>query len=373
MGGYWLNRSLSENEKILKGEEVALNQARSESQRPNDKELIHLSRKALGLPDSLSMEWEPLEGRGSDRTFYRLKWNQKGSAILIHYDPNRVENTLYAGIASFLSRMNIPVPKVIHHHPNLCLLIVEDLGDVSLWSLRKTSWDCIRALYQKTLQVAYRLHSISEKEFPSEEVQLMEGFGPRLYRWEQEYFKENFLRNLCHLHLDPSLERALDRELIALQERLSKGRKNLIHRDLQSQNVMVREGQVFLIDFQGMRFGNPFYDLGSLLCDPYMDFSAVQREELLSYYYELGPKDLDWSAFKTGFWEASAQRLMQALGAYGFLGLKKGLTSYLNHIPQGLKNLQLATSQVSTLPALRELSTHIISSFQSKQNFNEKI
>jgi aminoglycoside/choline kinase family phosphotransferase len=62
------------------------------------------------------------------------------------------------------------------------------------------------------------------------------------------------------------------------------------------------------------------------------------------------------ATFKNTFWEASVQRLMQALGAYGYLALKKGLKGYLEHVPSGLRNLHLATSHVSTLPQLRELS-----------------
>ena len=47
---------------------------------------------------------------------------------------------------------------------------------------------------------------------------------------------------------------------------------------------------------------------------------------------------------------------MQALGAYGFLGLEKGLKGFLEHIPDGLRNLQRATTQVASLPHLRELT-----------------
>ncbi len=126
--------------------------------------------------------------------------------------------------------------------------------------------------------------------------------------------------------------------------------RSLIHRDLQSQNVMIRNGEPFLIDFQGMRFGSPFYDLGSLLCDPYVNFPNGERDELLFFYYGLSKWNLDWTTFQNTFWEASAQRLMQALGAYGFLGQKKGLKAYLEHIPAGLHNLHLAASQVSSLP-----------------------
>ena len=58
--------------------------------------MISFARQALALSESVPIEISPLEGRGSDRTFFRLRWNQKDSAILIHYDPKRVENTFYA-------------------------------------------------------------------------------------------------------------------------------------------------------------------------------------------------------------------------------------------------------------------------------------
>ena len=133
--------------------------------------------------------------------------------------------------------------------------------------------------------------------------------------------------------------------------------RGVVHLDLRHKgNILLSErGEPFLIDFQGMRFGSLFYDLGSLLCDPYVNFSDGQRDELLSFYYGLLKGGLDQASFRNYFWEASAQRLMQALGAYGFLGLKKGLKTYLEHIPAGLRNLQLAALKVTSLPRLREL------------------
>jgi len=85
-------------------------------------------------------------------------------------------------------------------------------------------------------------------------------------------------------------------------------------------------------------------------------FSDGEREELLSFYYGISTRGLDGAAFQNHFWEASAQRLMQALGAFGFLGLKKGLKAYLNHIPTGIQNLHRASAQVASLPRLQELS-----------------
>jgi aminoglycoside/choline kinase family phosphotransferase len=119
---------------------------------------------------------------------------------------------------------------------------------------------------------------------------------------------------------------------------------------------MIRDGEPFLIDFQGMRFGSPFYDLGSLLCDPYVDLGDTEREELLFFYYGMMKGGLDPDSFRNHFWEASAQRLMQALGAYGFLGLRKGLKNFIDHIPAGLRNLHRAASQTASLPRLLDLS-----------------
>ena len=318
-------------------------------------EIGEFCRQSLKLPASVSPELIPLAGRGSDRDFFRLKWNRKGSAILIHYDPRRVENTYYAGIAEFLREIEVPAPRMIRHDPASCLLLLEDLGDADLWSFRGTPWEERGPLYRKTLRVLHRLHSFPEKNFPSGSVRLMEGFGAGLYRWERDYFREHFVGNFCGIQMEPARERALETELSALGDRLSETRRCLVHRDLQSQNVMIRGGEPFLIDFQGMRFGSPFYDLGSLLGDPYVTFADRERDELLSFYYGLSKRELDWAGFRHYFWEAAAQRLMQALGAYGFLGRKKGLQAFLEHIPAGLRNLQQATSQVSSLPLLREL------------------
>jgi aminoglycoside/choline kinase family phosphotransferase len=319
-------------------------------------EMIRFCRESLGLPESVTMDFSPLEGRGSDRTLFRIQWNQKDTAILVRYDPKRVENTYYAAIAEFLRENDIPAPRLIRHAPSACLILMEDLGNTDLWSLRKTPWENRRPLYQKTLAIARRIHSLPEKGFPSGRVRLMESFGPDLYRWERDYFREHFVRNVCGIELEPSLERELESELSALGERLSGLMRCLVHRDLQSQNVMIRDGEPFLIDFQGMRFGSPFYDLGSLLCDPYVNLADSEREELLLFYYGMLKGGLDQASFRNYFWEASAQRLMQALGAYGFLGLRKGFKGFLDHIPVALRILHRAASQTASLPRLLDLS-----------------
>jgi aminoglycoside/choline kinase family phosphotransferase len=317
--------------------------------------IMRFVRESLRLAESATVEITPLSGRGSDRAFFRLTWDKTNSAILIHYDPIRVENAYYGDIAIFLNDINVPVPKLIRHDAEQSLMLMEDLGNNDLWALRNESWDVRHILYQKTLAIVHKLHSFPTEELSAKKIRLMDAFGPELYKWERDYFRENFVKGVCGVEFEPASDQELEVELSALAQHIHEASRSLVHRDLQSQNVMIRDGEPYLIDFQGMRFGSPFYDLGSLLCDPYVRFSEEERDKLLVFYYGLSKRDLAWPNFQQLFWEASTQRLMQALGAYGFLSRKKGLTAFLDHIPAGLANLQHAASHVPTLPHLQAL------------------
>jgi N-acetylmuramate 1-kinase len=329
-------------------------------------EIITFARESLGLAPDVDVELISFEGRGSDRAYYRLLWGDGNSGILVHYLPTRLENTYYADIARFLVEIRIPVPEIFRHDPDSCFVLMKDLGDADLWSLRNEPWEVRKNLYQKTLKIVHALHSFPETQFPSKRVTLAEPFGQTLYQWERNYFKDNFVAVLCGIVIGSDDSARLETELSGLAERLSSHRRSLVHRDLQSQNVMIYREEPFLIDVQGMRFGSCFYDLGSLLCDPYVSFSADERDALLRFYYDISETALDWNRFQNMFWEASAQRLMQALGAYGFLGIAKGQKNYLLHVPAGIRNLCMAAENAGSLPVLRDLCLRCESTVHSK-------
>jgi len=129
-----------------------------------------------------------------------------------------------------------------------------------------------------------------------------------------------------------------------------------VHRDFQSQNLIMRNGQAHLIDFQGMRPGLAEYDLASLLFDPYVTFSKAECEELLADYEEkrraaCHPVAAD---SREVFRLCGIQRLMQALGAYGFLGLVRGNKAFLEHIPAALDSLRGLVAEIPELKRLHE-------------------
>jgi len=319
------------------------------------KEAEAFVRAVLGLPAEAGIVLTPVGRGGSDRDYWRAAACGRDSVILMRYGRLREENNYYAGIAGFLREIGVAVPAVLGHDPERGLLVMEDLGDEDLFALADAPGERRSGLYEKTLALAARLHACPPGLVPAG-VRLMPGFGPELYRWERDYFREQCLRKVCRLALSASEEGALEGELAALARRLLETPPSLVHRDLQSQNVMIVKGEPVLIDFQGMRPGSPFYDLASLLCDPYVRIGEADRAALIGYYYDLARPSCSREEFRGLFLLAAAQRLMQALGAYGFLGLDRGKARFLAHIPPALELLIDVTGRAGTLPRLHALA-----------------
>jgi N-acetylmuramate 1-kinase len=315
---------------------------------------------------ALDVKLVPIRKGGSDRSFFRVCLPDKSSFIFMHYGTDVAENSYWAGINKFLAGINIFVPRIIAQDLRQHFILMEDLGDVDLWLQRTLSWDRRRNYYYQVLTQIRRLHSFELRNMPAD-LKLSQGYGPKLYRWEHDYFLENLVGAVCQLKLSRALLKDLNKELDGLIIRLQNIEPCLIHRDLQSQNIMIKNDKTVLIDFQGMRLGNFFYDLGSLICDPYVSFTTKERNELINFYYDLMKSDYSRNDFAIHFWEASVQRLMQALGAYGFLGLKKNKLDFLKHVYNGIRNLILATSNTGNLPFLHGLSQQCESILAERQ------
>ena len=121
-----------------------------------------------------------------------------------------------------------------------------------------------------------------------------------------------------------------------LATRLGKSHRHLVHRDLQSQNIVLWEGKSYLIDFQGMRWGHQEYDLASFIYDPYMNHSAEDRERMLDLWEEITEERPIPQLLR----DCAIQRLMQALGAYGNIVTNFENDWYRPHIPTATQLLK---------------------------------
>ena len=318
--------------------------------------LLRQTRIHFPRLEEANVKITPIEKGGSDRKFYRVRCSPEQTIILVKYNLEREENRHYVDIAEFLAGHKIRAPKIYFHDPSEGLIWIEDLGKTDLWSYRDESWMVRRALYESALGEIVKLHCLSSEAADPIRKNLPAEFDAALYRWEQNYFFENCLGRFFGLEAKELEELAALPELGQIPEQLAQRPRVLVHRDFQSQNIIIRNGQAHLIDFQGMRPGLAEYDLASLLFDPYVALSQDERDELLAEYsalreaagHPLAPDS------RTIFCRCAIQRLMQALGAYGFLGLVKGNKAFLDHIPAALHSLRALVGEISNLGRLRD-------------------
>lgn len=302
------------------------------------------------VPDRTSIT--KLDKGGSDRMFYRIRVEPNSSLILVRYGESRPENASYGPLGLFLQSLGVRCPRVYGQDPEHGLLWLEDLGDSDLWSYRHAPWPELGRLYRSALQEIFLLHARGHERLGG--IRLQPPFTRALYAWEQGYFFSHCLGRFFQVDAHRLSRLSALPRLAQISEALSAFPRRLVHRDFQSQNVLIRSGQAYLIDFQGMRLGLPSYDLASLLYDPYVGLDAERREELRSHYASLWreaslspPEDLgeafDWAAL---------QRLMQALGAYGYLGLVRKKEEFLRHIPVALRLLAEVLRRIPGLDPL---------------------
>lgn len=292
---------------------------------------------------------------GSERWYRRIKDKQGRSVVTVHYPSEDPDFKRHIEYTRFFMSRNISVPELIDYDLNKRSAVFEDLGDMSLYNWLKLNRDRerIELMYRKVIDIAVSIHynlmdHLTECPLLRERV-----FDFDYFRWETGYFIESFVRTFCEkVYKDFSasqggsferIVKSFSDELDRLAQMADSYPKTVIHRDFQCQNIMVKDDQPRIIDYQGARIGPPAYDIASILWDPYYRMDDRLRESLLKYYISRMSECLegfDPEDFLESLLPCRMQRHMQALGAYGFLSTAKGKGYFLKFVPEALRLLK---------------------------------
>lgn len=299
--------------------------------------------EAQGLSSAETLTFQVIEKGGSGRIFVRIadaNPDSNQSWVAMSYTDDRPDNARFASITDFLVGQDVAVPKIIGREESQGFLLVEDLGNIDLGHYENSDWQTVqKPAYEAALRAVFPLHQITEANPPHDLPELEFCFDSELYLWEQDYFYNHYVSRFEN---ETALAFRSSATLLELREWLSGLPKSLVHRDFQSTNVMYHNNRCYLIDYQGMRFGLPEYDVASMVYDPYTHLTTEQREELITFYFQLKQEaghPESYEEFRKVFDACAMQRLMQALGAYGFLGIEKNKEEFLEHIPPAKERL----------------------------------
>lgn len=279
-----------------------------------------------------------LAGDASTRKYYRVICDQS-TWVLMSWEPFENEaNYPFLNILKHLNQSGVLVPKVSAVSPSLGLVLLEDLGDLTLerkfWENQDQS--LAQPFYEKALDQIIRFHVDATKPTQPKPLCQVVQFDVPKFMWELNYAKTHLLEGMCKLQLSPNVVTQLEAVFLKICQRLDQQTKVVCHRDYHSRNIMLKLGKTYIIDFQDARLGPCHYDMVSLLHDSYVDMEDWLRNSLLdSYLSELGAKGgpkYSKSEFMDVFQIQIIQRCFKACGSFASFYVTRGDTRYLKYI-----------------------------------------
>lgn len=272
---------------------------------------------------------------GSDRSFLRVAPitgnTEHPSSILVVWDSSDHDWDRFIGINAEYAEKIPLFPAIYAVDPECGLILEEDCGKCNLknfvFDKGKKSEESI-VLYRSVLDSLIAWQNIGTIGLPHIRSRAMDF---EMYLWETSYFTDHCLCEYFGLGHLADAQWKEDR--ITLAEKVASFPLLAIHRDFQSENIMVTNDGIRFVDYQGGRLGAPEYDVASLLCDPYVAFDTDTRSELLAYYIEQSGSNITEESFRL----AAMQRLFQAMGAYANLSLHKGKPVFATYIAPALE------------------------------------
>lgn len=288
---------------------------------------------------------EAIRAEASNRKYFRVTLTNPGTG------PTSV--VLCAGLAApygdedhfiklseFLRQAGLPAPRVLAVDRDQGRMLITDAGPTDLSDLLREANEATKErLLRQAIDLLIQLQRVSPPPVVVERV-----FDTTKLQAEMDYLFDA-IHAICVTYDRPDpITFELRMFLKELCELIAKAEPRVFaHRDFHTRNIMARrdartnEVELTLIDFQDARMGLPYYDLASLLYDPYAPLTLQDRQMGLTYFRAKSDAQLPGQGM---YYAQALQRILKALGTYLFQVHQKNHAVYLPTIPVALQRIE---------------------------------
>lgn len=308
-------------------------------------------------PDSIS----ELAAHASARKIYRLR--SSGGVAIGVLNADLAENRAFIEFAKHFHSRGLAVPRIYEVADDLQSYLQEDLGDITLYNLVEQARQRgdgfspeLVQYYEVALEHLVFFQASGQHGFDFSNCVSAHEFDHAGMLWDMNYFRQSFLERTS-ITFDVS---ALQKDFTRLADYLSKAPSNyFMYRDFQSRNIMVKDGELFFIDFQGGRRGPLQYDLVSLVFQSKAQIPDDVRHSLIRHYLDAlkDTIEINHQEFINYLSSFIVLRVLQALGTYGSQGLAQGKEYFSDSIPLALENLRQTLNSDPPVLKLNALNT----------------
>ncbi|MDC3145436.1 phosphotransferase [Candidatus Pelagibacter sp.] len=281
--------------------------------------------------------YKKLSGDASFRSFYR----SNNSVIVYSKKEQKINLLIYDAINRLLLKNKINAPKLLKENYDKNYIVIEDLGDKTvLKTLKKKNQNKIE-IYKKIFLLLIKIQKISKEKtltFKKSYYHLPKYSEKKLIE-ESNLFTQWYLPTKLPKNEIKKVKNKLDKIFKKLLSKLKIKKKVLVHRDFHISNIMFYKNKLFLIDSQDAVFGNPAYDLASLIDDVRFKTTRNFKNHLLQTYFKLNKK-INIEKLKNDFEILSVLRNLKIIGIFTRLSLRDKKHKYLKFIPYAWKLIQ---------------------------------
>lgn len=310
-------------------------------------------------------KYEQLLSHGSERVIVRLH-SETGSTCIGIVNKHHGENKAFISFGEHFRKKGMNVPEVFVVSSEGDSYLLEDLGDETLLNRIQSVGgitEDVKEIYRKVIDALAEFQLNAGAGLDYSLCYQYKEFGIENIEYDLNYFTERFLKVFYNGTITTA-QLASDMELLK-HKILEMPGEFFLYRDFQSRNIMLKGSVPYFIDFQSGRKGPLLYDIASLLYDAKADIPQQTREELLGYYLHTINRlqNIDTEYYSSHFWYFAMIRILQAMGAYGFLGIVKGKRRFLESIPYAVRNINYILNEKvprENLTVLRRVFSEIL-------------
>ena len=298
-----------------------------------------------------------LTGDASDRKYYRVLPKDGDPFVLaVHATPIQAESLPFVNVGRLLEAMPVPTPRLLGYDNALGILSLQDLGDVTLQAhLGTKPFQAHAALYRQAVAHIVTMQTRGAALTSPAYLPYGVAFDVDKLGWELDFFLKHYLSAYRNAVLPQAAFEAVRGEFKVIVEELSAEPRVLCHRDYHSRNLMLSQGQLYLIDFQDARMGPDTYDLASLLRDSYVDLNDLAINELIAYFLALKGGNIDADDFRARFDLMALQRNLKAMGTFGYQTTTRQNPVYIQYMPRTLRYVRDTLHRHARFARLHEL------------------
>lgn len=294
-----------------------------------------------------------LIGDASTRQYFRCSVSERSYIIAVYPKPFNPDKFSYLEVYELLRQIGLPVPEILAVDGDLGAVLQEDLGSESLQKRLLTSGKDERdKLLHQAIDHIVKLQQQGPQALKKESQASQLAFDEKKLNWELHFFRRYYLEG--YRKGKPANQEELTEEFARLAADLASLPRFLCHRDYHVRNLFLKEDRIYIIDFQDARWGPLCYDLVSLLKDS-IQLHISEIGEYKSYFLSKSRRGKPVYDFDRQFHLMCIQRLLKAIGTYGYQITQRDLLIYEQYLKGSLQRCSTSLQAITEFPYIRSL------------------